>query len=140
MVSDFAAERLHIIAQAFSPALHSAKAALKVAAEARLWAVRMLFIAAPTSDATFPPSSLHSRKVRRTGRASFTNRQPRVKTLGCSVKPLRGKFDSLRRHGVMERAFVRLFLKSNMPVLASLPSIPTIPSQAGMFQALVKGV
>jgi hypothetical protein len=44
MVSNFAAERLHIIAQAFSPALHSAKAALKVAAKARLWAVRMLFI------------------------------------------------------------------------------------------------
>ena len=71
MVSDFAAERLHTIAQGFSPGLHSAKAALKVATEARLWAVRVLFIAAPTSDATF--------------RASFTNRQPRVKTLGCSV-------------------------------------------------------
>jgi hypothetical protein len=73
----FAAKRIHRTAQGFNPGLYSEKSALKVATETRLWAVRALFTATPTSDATF--------------RASFTNRQPRIEALGCSVQPLRDK-------------------------------------------------
>jgi type II secretory pathway component PulJ len=42
-VSDFAAKRLYKTAQGFSPGLSSAKSALKVAAEARIQAVLLLF-------------------------------------------------------------------------------------------------